>query len=189
MGFFQRLKRQQAVDPPHPSEPIHSTHADTKPIPEAGSTIHTEALPPPSKWILSRSGDGDTAMAVFASPSDTHEPYTLAEEKKLVRKIDRMILPYLAVCYAFFYIDKTTLSYAAIFGIREDLKLHGNQYNWLSSIFYFGFLAWAFPTNLLMQKLPVGKYLGANIFLWGVFLMLQAAAKVGGLVGTGSVLG
>ena len=48
----------------------------------------------------------------------------------------------LAVCYAFFYIDKTTLSYAAIFGIRDDLHLHGTQYNWLSSIFYFGFLAW-----------------------------------------------
>lgn len=29
--------------------------------------------------------------------------------------------------------DKTTLSYAAIFGIREDLNLHGTQYNWLSS--------------------------------------------------------
>jgi hypothetical protein len=38
---------------------------------------------------------------------------------------------------------KTTLSYAAIFGIIEDLDLHGTQYSWLSSIFYFGFLAWA----------------------------------------------
>ncbi|KAJ4348751.1 uncharacterized protein N0V89_010129 [Didymosphaeria variabile] len=118
------------------------------------------------------------AMALFASPADTHEPYTANEEKRLVRKIDCMILPYLAVCYAFFYIDKTTLSYAAIFGIREDLNLVGDRYNWLSSIFYFGFLAWAFPTNFLMQRLPIGKYLGANIFLWGVFLMLQAAAKV-----------
>ena len=87
-----------------------------------------------------------------------------------------MILPYLAVCYAFFYIDKTTLSYAAIFGIREDLNLQGTQYSWLSSIFYFGFLAWAFPTNFLMQRLPIGKYLGFNIMLWGVFLMIQAAA-------------
>lgn len=54
---------------------------------------------------------------------------------------------------------KTTLSYAAIFGIRDDLNLHGTQYNWLSSIFYFGFLAWAFPTNFLMQRLPIGNSL------------------------------
>ncbi|KAK3116393.1 hypothetical protein LTR53_003257 [Teratosphaeriaceae sp. CCFEE 6253] len=70
-----------------------------------------------------------------------------------------------------------TLSYAAIFGIRDDLKLVGTEYSWLSSIFYFGFLAWALPTNLLMQRLPIGRYLGFNIFLWGAFLMMQAAAK------------
>lgn len=40
--------------------------------------------------------------------------------------------------------------------MRGDLNLHGTQYNWLSSIFYFGFLAWAFPTNFLMQRLPIG---------------------------------
>ncbi len=28
-----------------------------------------------------------------------------------------------------------------------------------------------------MQRLPIGKYLGFNIFLWGVFLMIQSAAK------------
>ncbi|THW95553.1 MFS general substrate transporter [Aureobasidium pullulans] len=66
--------------------------------------------------------DGDVAQRLFASQN--HEPIDSAEEARVVRKIDFMILPYLAVCYAFFYIDKTTLSYAAIFGIREDLKIH-----------------------------------------------------------------
>lgn len=132
---------------------------------------------PRSKWKLNKAGDGDAAMTLFNSPSEVHEPVNPEEEKRVVRKIDLMILPYLAVCYAFFYIDKTTLSYAAIFGIREDLNLVGTEYNWLSSIFYFGFLAWALPTNLLLQRLPVGKYLGSQIFLWGFFLMLQAAAK------------
>lgn len=49
----------------------------------------------------------------------------------------------LAVCYAFYYIDKTTLSYAAIFGIKEPppegLGLHGSQYSLLSSSFYSEF--------------------------------------------------
>ncbi|KAI0152690.1 putative MFS allantoate transporter [Xylariaceae sp. FL1272] len=120
--------------------------------------------------------DVDVAMALFDSPEQLNEPRDPEEERKLVRKIDLMILPYLAVCYAFFYIDKTTLSYAAIFGIKDDLHLVGTQYSWLSSVFYFGFLFWAFPTNFLMQHFPIGKYLGVNIFLWGFFLMLQAAA-------------
>lgn len=144
------------------------------------SIAHDEAVLPPTahRWKLSqKSADGDVALTLFDTVDDLHEPIDPEEEKRLVRKIDFMILPYLAVCYAFFYIDKTTLSYAAIFGIRDDLKLVGTRYNWLSSIFYFGFLIWAFPTNLLMQRLPIGKYLGANIFMWGFFLMLQAACN------------
>ncbi|TRM57590.1 major facilitator superfamily domain-containing protein [Schizophyllum amplum] len=86
------------------------------------------------------------------------------EVKRIERKIDLLIMPCLAVCYA------TTLSYAAIFGIKDDLHLNGEQY-------VLGWLAWALPTNLLMQKFPINKYLAFNIFLWGVFLMAQAASK------------
>ncbi|KAI5305448.1 hypothetical protein KEM56_004401 [Ascosphaera pollenicola] len=120
--------------------------------------------------------DGDTAMAIFNNP----ENIVYADEKerkRLLRKVDFMLLPVLCVCYAFFYIDKTTLSYAAIFGIKEDLHLAGTEYSWLSSVFYFGFLAWAVPTNLLMQRLPIGRYLSVNIFAWGALLMLQAVSK------------
>ncbi|EXJ86942.1 hypothetical protein A1O3_03896 [Capronia epimyces CBS 606.96] len=154
-------------------------------IDDKGVSAHEEInrlnLPPtPHKFKFSaksKSQDGDIALRLFANVDDLHEPIEPEEEKKLIRKIDLLILPLIAVNYAFFYIDKTTLSYAAIFGIRDDLKLHGTQYSWLSSLFYFGFLAWAFPTNFLMQRLPLGKYVGFNIFLWGIFLMLQAACN------------
>ncbi|RAL12753.1 putative MFS allantoate transporter [Aspergillus homomorphus CBS 101889] len=148
---------------------VHAEH-----IADIASETHDEDHVE-SGWKPGRQPDGDTAMALFNDPDALHEDIDPVEAKKLLWKIDLMILPYLAVCYAFFYIDKTTLSYAAIFGIQEDLHLHGTQYSWLSSVFYFGFLAWAFPTNFLMQRLPIGKYLGVNIFMWGVFLIIQAA--------------
>jgi Major Facilitator Superfamily len=145
---------------------------------EKAEILQAETLPREhTKWKVSRTGDGDVAMGLFSTPTELHEPATPEEMTKLERKIDFMILPYLAVCYAFFYIDKTTLSYAAIFGIRKDLHLVGTQYNWLSSAFYFGFLIWALPTNFLLQRLPVGRYLGFNIFLWGALLMCQAACN------------
>lgn len=98
-------------------------------------------------------------------------------EKKLKRKLDLRILPLLGVNYFFYYVDKTTLSYAAIFGIKDDLKLVGTQYSWLSSIFYFGWLVWAIPSNLIMQRSPPAYYLAANIFMWGALLMCEAASK------------
>ncbi|GAB1192462.1 hypothetical protein APSETT444_001654 [Aspergillus pseudonomiae] len=92
----------------------------------------------------------------FLECAEIQEPTSLTEEKRLI--------------------DKTTLSYAAIFGIQDNLQLVGNQYSWLSSIFYFGFLAWQLPTNLLMQRLPTATYMGINIIAWGVLLALQAVS-------------
>ncbi|EEB93948.1 hypothetical protein MPER_07327, partial [Moniliophthora perniciosa FA553] len=47
----------------------------------------------------------------------------------------------------------------------------------VSSVFYFGWLVWAIPSNLLMQQSPAAKYLAINIFMWGVLLMAQAASR------------
>lgn len=33
---------------------------------------------------------------------------------------------------------ETTLSYASVMGIKDDLSLVGDQYQWLGSLFYFG---------------------------------------------------
>ncbi|KAM6537126.1 hypothetical protein FALCPG4_003071 [Fusarium falciforme] len=105
------------------------------------------------------------------------------KEKRVLRKIDMRIIPLLGICYFFYYVDKTTLSYAAIFGLKEDLNLQGDEYSWLSSSFYFGWLLWAIPSNLLMQRSPPAYYLAFNIFMWGALLMAQAAAhNFGGLL-------
>lgn len=75
-------------------------------------------------------------------------------------------------------------SYAAIFGLKEGLNLKGEEYSWLSSSFYFGWLVWAIPSNLIMQRSPPAWYLSFNIFMWGALLMAQAGVKnFAGLLG------
>ncbi|KAI9842385.1 MAG: hypothetical protein M1837_007305, partial [Sclerophora amabilis] len=179
MGLFRQRVAGDEPDQTFPDSSSDSQNISKDGDIQKGSPIHKQTRrTKASKWKTSRSGDGDTAMALFGDPDEVSEAVDPAEEKKLVRKIDYMILPYLAVCYAFFYIDKTTLPYAAIFGIQEDLNLVGTQYSWLSSsILYFAFLVWAFPTTFMMHRFPVGEYLDINIFIWGIFLMLQAVAK------------
>ncbi|KAL8943398.1 MAG: hypothetical protein Q9216_001107 [Gyalolechia sp. 2 TL-2023] len=83
---------------------------------------------------VSRAGDGDTAMALFDTPDQVNEVIDSKERRRLERKIDFMILPYLAVCYAFFYIDKTTLSYAAIFGFFLMLQAACSNFRTLATL-------------------------------------------------------
>ncbi|KAB8288506.1 hypothetical protein EYC80_010171 [Monilinia laxa] len=157
-----------------------ATHLENSHIQESTpqlDTLSPQSSAPGWKPLQNKQPEGDTALALFQDTEQLHNVINPVEEKKLIKKIDMIILPCLAICYVFYYIDKTTLSYAAIFGIKDDLHLEGTKYSWLSSIFYFGWLAWSFPTNYLMQKFPVAKYLAFNIFMWGALLMCQAAAR------------
>ena len=58
--------------------------------------------------------------------------------KKLIRKIDLTIAPLLAAVYFLQFLDKTTLSYTAVMGIRTDTHLVGQDYSNLSMLFYVG---------------------------------------------------
>ncbi|KAJ5630798.1 uncharacterized protein N7484_010898 [Penicillium longicatenatum] len=77
--------------------------------------------------------------------------------------------------YLMAFLDKQTLNYSALMGLREDLHLVGTQYSWSSSIFYFGYLIFSFPASLLMVKFPLGKYLAVNFMLWAIILACHAA--------------
>lgn len=68
--------------------------------------------------------------------------YTPEEEKAVMWKIDSHMLPLMCWVYMIQFADKTTLNYANLMNIQADTHLVGNDYSWVSSIFYAGYLAW-----------------------------------------------
>lgn len=70
--------------------------------------------------------------------------YTPDEAKKVLSKIDRVLMPLLCWVYLIQFADKTSLNYASLMGIREDTHLDpdSQQYSWVSSIFYAGYIFW-----------------------------------------------
>ncbi|KAF7539992.1 hypothetical protein G7Z17_g12296 [Cylindrodendrum hubeiense] len=95
-------------------------------------------------------------------------------ERLVLRKIDQTIIPLLFVTYMLNFMDKIILSSAAVFGLREDTNLRGQQYSWVGSIFYVGYLIWTYPTTILIARLPTGKYLTVNTLFWGIVVALTA---------------
>lgn len=60
----------------------------------------------------------------------------------------------------------------------------------MSSSFYFGYLFWTYPTNMLLARLPIARYLTANTFFWGTVVAVTAACtNLGGLVTVRFLLG
>ncbi|TVY89108.1 putative deaminase, partial [Lachnellula willkommii] len=112
-------------------------------------------------------------------------PYTKALAKRVIRKIDLRILAIMFITYNLNFMDKSILSSAAVFGLTDDNHLHGTQYSWVGSIFYFGYLFFEYPTTVLIQRLPIGKYISGVTLLWGIIVASTAAcSSFGGLATT-----
>ncbi|KAJ0352397.1 hypothetical protein COL154_006610 [Colletotrichum chrysophilum] len=91
---------------PHESPgPEQQTTANTDGISESkpsASQLENIEEADLQKYKLSKSG-GDVALALFDNVDGIHDPINPEEDRMLVRKVDWMILPYISVCYAFFY--------------------------------------------------------------------------------------
>ncbi|KAJ5287006.1 hypothetical protein N7478_002692 [Penicillium angulare] len=119
--------------------------------------------------------DADEAMKALDELQGEAIELDESTNRRLLRTIDWHMMPIMCCIYGMNYLDKTTLSYASVMGIKTDLNLVKDDYQWLSSLFYFGYLAWEYPTNRLLQRLPLGKYSGACILMWGIILSCFAA--------------
>ncbi|EON67687.1 hypothetical protein W97_06830 [Coniosporium apollinis CBS 100218] len=101
---------------------------------------------------------------------------TPEDNKRVLRKIDLRILPILLAVYCLQSLDKTTLSYASVFGLIQDTNLVGTQYSWLGSIIYIAQLVMQPAISVFLVKLPIGKFTGITVFLWGATLCGMTAA-------------
>ncbi|RYO61362.1 hypothetical protein AA0116_g5867 [Alternaria tenuissima] len=148
----------------------------------------TESIHKPSNAV---NGKGkDKAAALLAS--NDRIVVTSAENKRVLKKIDLVILPILLSVYFLQSLDKTTLSYASVFGLIEDANLDPNsqQYSWLGSIVYIAQLVAQPVVAVLLVKLRMGKFMGVMVFTWGVILCGMAGARdFAGLMATRFLLG
>ncbi|KAJ9636855.1 hypothetical protein H2199_007849 [Coniosporium tulheliwenetii] len=101
------------------------------------------------------------------------------EEKQVLKKLDRVILPLMALVYFFQYLDKQSINYAAVFGLSKDLDLSGTEFSWVISLFYFGQLCSEYPGAYLMSRLPITILVGVTMTWVSMFGVSQI---VGGLM-------
>ncbi|TGJ83374.1 hypothetical protein E0Z10_g5406 [Xylaria hypoxylon] len=102
---------------------------------------------------------------------------TANEVKKVVRKIDYHIVPLLFVIYFLQYLDKNAINFANAYGLKDGTHLHGQDFSWLGSIFYFGYLAGQIPSGYLIQRLPLGRVVSTTVIIWGAIVLTTPACK------------
>lgn len=132
----------------------------------------------------------DAAAEFLSKVPEGRIEVTPADNKRVLWRIDKVILPIMLTVYFLQALDKATLAYASVFGLIEDTRLVGNQYSWLGSIVYLAQLVMQFPLAWLLVRLPIAKFTSAMVLGWGVTLACMAAAhNFGGLLASRFFLG
>ncbi|KAI7222511.1 MFS general substrate transporter [Hortaea werneckii] len=136
--------------------------------------------------------DLDVAAGFLAKldPSVKDLPISDKEARRCLWKIDLAILPILTFSVIIAAVDKVVISNAAIYGMKADTNLKENEYSWVGSIFYFGYLIFEYPAGYILQKLPVARVFAVTSFCWGALMMCTAAAQnFGGLAACRFLMG
>ncbi|XPS74136.1 hypothetical protein M3J09_006259 [Ascochyta lentis] len=111
--------------------------------------------------------------------------------RKLVRKIDLIVLPIIGILYILNYIDRQNLAAAKLQGIMEDLNMTTQQFATAISILFIGHLPFQIPSNLIISNIRrPGLYICGAVVIWGSISAATAAVKTyGQLLAVRAILG
>ena len=136
-----------------------------------------------SKAILSESTkDDERSVLALSDDEKDKEIEKMATEmginhKKLMMKIDFFVVPPFILLYFLAFLDRVNISNAKVYGMEDELGLHGNQFNTALTIFFVPYVFFEVLSNYLMKIVSPHLWLGTMIFLFGIAGMCQAFIK------------
>ncbi|GMM47011.1 hypothetical protein DAPK24_035860 [Pichia kluyveri] len=99
------------------------------------------------------------------------------EDKKVCRKLDLIVMPLFCFLYMNQFMDKTSISFAAIMGIQKDYHMKNQMYSWTNSGFYLGYLFGSPFAAVILPKVPQIKFVSIVIIIWGLVQCLHCTPK------------
>ncbi|PWN45399.1 transporter, partial [Ceraceosorus guamensis] len=95
------------------------------------------------------------------------------EYKRLLRKIDLAIVPYVTLLYLLSFLDRVNIGQAATLGLRTDLGLVGNQYAVALTVFFVSYVAVELPSMIWFKKIGVRYCIPAIMVAWAIVMTLM----------------
>lgn len=112
------------------------------------------------------------------------------DEAKVIRKIDIRVVPVLCILYLLAFLDRVNISNAAIFGLKQDLNLGGNEFNIALVVFFVPYVLFEIPSNAFLKHFRPHVWLPLCMFFFGLITLLQGFTKnLSGLIATRFFLG
>lgn len=93
------------------------------------------------------------------------------KEARLLVKIDWFVLSFVCLLYWVNYVDRLNVSNAYVSGMKEDLRMHGNEFNVINTCFTVGYVVFLIPNNLILLKVRPRYWLTFSAVAWGLLTL------------------
>ncbi|KAK7968982.1 high-affinity nicotinic acid transporter [Apiospora saccharicola] len=112
------------------------------------------------------------------------------ETKKLLRKLDWHLIPFMSLIYLLCFLDRTNIGNARLDKLEQDLGLQGLQYNDCLAILFPFYIAAEIPSNIMLKRLRPSVWLTFIMVAWSACMICQGFVKdYSGLMATRVFLG
>jgi MFS transporter, ACS family, tartrate transporter len=92
-------------------------------------------------------------------------------ESATIRKIKIRLLPFLFALYVVAFIDRINLGFAAL-TMNPELAITGQQFGFAAGIFFWGYLLFEIPSNLILHRIGARIWIARILITWGVVATL-----------------
>ncbi|KAG8781875.1 hypothetical protein FRC12_021443 [Ceratobasidium sp. 428] len=124
-------------------------------------------------------GEKSEHIDVVAAPSNEQLPEPLDEkaDKRLVRKLDWNLLPFVSLLYLLSFLDRSNIGNARVAGLATDIGLKGLQYNVCAAVFFITYSAAEIPSNMALKLLRPSIWIPSIMVGWGLVMTFMCFVK------------
>ncbi|KAK9455036.1 major facilitator superfamily domain-containing protein [Dipodascopsis uninucleata] len=94
-----------------------------------------------------------------------------------LHKLDANVMAYFFLSFFIKTLDNTNISNAFVSGMKEDLKLYGQQRNLFNTTYYVGYILGAIPSQFLINKIRPSFWLPCCELAWSFLVMAIALSQ------------
>ncbi|KAK7694902.1 hypothetical protein QCA50_002090 [Cerrena zonata] len=115
---------------------------------------------------------------------------SMIDERRLMRKIDLRVVPWLAVLYLLNFLDRGNIGNARLYHMQDDLGITDKQYLIALTVFFFPYSLFEPPSNVALKRLRPSRWLSFIVLIWGIVMTLHGViTNYAGLLGLRFLLG
>ncbi|KAJ5038641.1 uncharacterized protein L3040_006322 [Drepanopeziza brunnea f. sp. 'multigermtubi'] len=98
--------------------------------------------------------------------------FDVQQTKKLLRKIDWHLIPFLSLLYLLSFLDRTNIGNAKLFGLEKSLNMKGMQYNTALCVFFVTYVLFEVPSNMILKRWRASMWFPIMMLAWGITMTL-----------------